>query len=570
MKLVKNLKFPLVLLFSLMLGIIACHKKTPDTPTPQPATPTIGSIDPATAPVGSTIAINGTNLGTSPAGTTVTIGGVPATIISVTPTQIIVTVPVGAMAGPILVTSGGQTVQSPGSFTVATTPVNPTARPISVKQGTISQNQTWTKDSVYMLRGMVYIPENYKLTIMPGTVIKGTGPDQDPQGTNFAGALVIERIGQLIAKGTAAQPIIFTSAKAAGQRNPGDWGGLVLEGKAQVNRPGSTSYPNGVRGTTQAYGEPFDNAGTLQYVRIEYAGARQPTTPATRLAGLSLLGVGAGTTIDHVQVSYCAGDAFSWFGGSVNAKNLFAFRNANDDWTVDWGYVGNVQFGASLRDPAVADASGSNGFEVANYDAAANTDEPAVFPTNGLPQSAPVFANMSCFAQLATPAPVSSGAAGYQSGMYLRRNSAISIYNSVFYGYPEGLRLESISSTTGLTGDGIDLKGVVLANVLTSVVGAGAVTSSQASTYFSAAGRSNQIISSKDLASLLLNPATFSLTAPAFVPQSGSPLLTGAVTGGKVGGAFFTPVTYRGAFGTDNWLAGWTNVNPQSTDYDHQ
>ncbi len=570
MKRFNNLLVPLWLLISLSIGIVACKKKTTDMPTPQTPKPTITTIDPATAPVGGTIAITGTNFDTSTVGTTVTIGGVPATIVSVTPTRIVVTVPTGVVAGLISVTSGGQTVQSPTSFTVsAATPAG--TKPISIKQGTIFQNQTWTKDSIYVLQGMVYIPANYTLTIAPGTVIKGAGPELDPQKTNYAGSLVIERIGQLNAKGTASQPIVFTSAKPVGQRSSGDWGGLVLEGKSQVNRSGSTSYPNGVRGTTQLYGEPFDNTGTLQYVRIEYAGAVQPTTPTSRLAGLTLLGVGAGTVIDHVQVSYSAGDAVSWFGGSVNLKNLFAYRTTNDDWTVDWGYVGNVQFGVSLRDPAVADVSGSNGFEVANYESTVTADELAIVPTNGLPQSAPVFTNMSCFVTSSTPTAISaaSGTSGYRAGIYLRRNNAIGIYNSIFYGYPEGVRLESMGLTTGITSGTIDLRGIVLANVLTPVVGAGVITNDQASTYFQAADRSNQIIQSTNLASLLLNADNFNLTAPNFLPQSGSPLLTGAVTGGKLTSTFLTSVSYRGAFGTDNWLAGWTNLNPQNTDYDH-
>ena len=567
MKCIKNLSYSLLLLLGLGLCIIACKKDTPeDIPIPQPAKPTITSIDPATAPVGSTIAVNGTNFSTDPASTTITIGGVPATIVSVTGTQIIVTVPAGVSNGPISVTTGGQTVQSPTPFTVYVAPL----KPIAEKQGTYFRNQVWTSDSIYVLRGMVYIPENYSLTIMPGTVIKGAGPDRDPNGTNYAGALVIERRGQLIAKGTAARPIIFTSIKPAGQRNYGDWGGVVLIGRSPVNRPRETLYPNGIRSNVEAYGEPFDNSGALQYVRIEYAGAVQPTTPTTRLSGLTIIGVGANTVIDHVQVSYSGSHGFSWFGGSANVKNIFAYRSFNDDWTTDWGYVGNVQFGVSLRDVEIADQSGSNGFDVENYTTTETTDVASVTLINGLPQAAPIFTNISNFAFSGTPTTNNSakGTGPYRAAIYLRRNSAINIYNSLFYGYPEGLRVESTGATSGLASGTIDLKGIVLANVLTPVVGGGVLTNDQVTTYFSAAGRSNQLIASSDLASLLLNAGNFTLTAPNFLPQAGSPLLTGAVTGGKLANSFFTPVTYRGAFGTDNWLAGWSNLNPQTTDYD--
>ena len=560
MKHVKQFSTGLLLLVALLVVIVSCKKAPTDDPLPQPATTTITAISPATAPVGSTLVITGTNFSTDPASNTVTIGGVTATVVSASPTQLVVIVPTGAANGPVSVTAGGQTAQSQATFTVAI----PALKPVKEVQGTIFANVTWSKDTVYQLRGMVYVPENFTLTIGAGTVIKGSGPERDPEGTGHAGTLIVERRGAIRALGTATAPIVFTSAKAAGQRASGDWGGLVLVGKSPVNQARTAAYPNGVRGMVEAYGEPFDNSGTLQYVRIEYAGAVQPTTPATRLAGLTLIGVGTGTTIDHVQVSYSGSDAFSWFGGTARAKNLFAYRNTDDDWSIDWGYVGNAQFGVSLRDPAVGTSTGSNGFEAEGYSSTETTDVTPVVAINGYTQTAPTFANISNFAFSTSP---TTGL--YQAGMYLQRNTAISIYNSLFYGYPEGLHLAG--ATTGalanLTSGSLDLRGIVLANVLTPVVGAGAVTTDQATTYFST-GRSNQIIQSSDLASLLLRGETFSLSAPNFLPQTGSPLLTGAVTTGKVADPFFTPVMYRGAFGTDNWTTGWTDFNPQAKDYD--
>ena len=556
----------LLLLCSLSVALMSGCKKTPEEPAPIVS---IISVDPATAPVGSTIAVNGSNF--DPASTTITIGGVPATVVSVSPTQIIVTVPQGVASGPISVTSGGQTVQSPTSFTMYVAPL----KPIAEKQGTIYTNPTWSSDTIYVLRGMVYIPEDHTLTIQPGTIIKGAGPERDPAGTNRAGALVIERRAQLFARGTATKPIIFTSIKSAGQRRPGDWGGVALVGRSPVNRPKTLSYPNGIRGTIEAYGEPSDNSGVLQYVRIEYAGAVQPgalepAVPNPKLSGLTMIGVGAATTIDHVQVSYCGSDAYSWFGGSANVKNLVAYRSLDDDWTADWGYVGNVQFGVALRDPAVADASGSNGFEIENYNPTNQTDVAPVVLFNGLFQTNPIFTNMSNFAFSTIPstATTANGTGAYQAGIYLRRNSAIAIYNSLLYGYPEGLRVESTTSVSALTGGSIDLKGVVLANVLTPIVGAGVVTNEQATAYFTDATRSNQVIQSAGLMALLLNPVNFTLNSPNFSLLPNSPLLTGAVTGGRLTNSFFTPVTYRGAFGSENWLTNWTNFSPQTTDYD--
>ncbi|GAB3724235.1 IPT/TIG domain-containing protein [Spirosoma lituiforme] len=561
MKYVKQFSTGLLLLVALMVIIASCKKAPVDDPTPQPATTAITTISPATAPVGSTIVITGTNFSTDPASNTVTIGGVTATVVSASSTQLVVVVPTGAASGPVSVTAGGQTAQSQATFTVAI----PSLKPVKEVQGTIFANVTWSKDTVYQLRGMVYIPQNYTLTIGAGTVIKGSGPELDPQGTSMAGTLVIERRGAIRAQGTAAAPIVFTSAKAAGQRAPGDWGGLVLVGKSPINKAGTTANPNGVRGTVETYGEPADNSGTLQYVRIEYAGAVQPTSPATRLAGLTLIGVGTGTTIDHIQVSYSGSDAFSWFGGTARAKNLFAYRTTDDDWSIDWGFVGNTQFGVSLRDPAVGSSTGSNGFEVESYQAAETADITPVVAINGYTQTAPTFANISNFAFNTTP---TTGL--YQAGMYLQRNTAINIYNSLFYGYPEGLHLagSTVGSTANLTSGTLDLKGIVLANVLTPIVGAGAITTDLATAYFTTSTRSNQIVQSSDLASLLLRGETFSLSAPNFLPQTGSPLLSGAVKTDKVAHSFFTAVDYRGAFGTDNWTNGWTDTNPQAKDYD--
>ena len=571
MKRFKQILPALFLLLGLSAAIIGC-KKDGDTPTPvptptppAPAVTTITSIDPATAPVGSTIAISGTNFSTDPASNTITIGGVPATVVSATATRIVVVVPAGAANGPVAVTTGGQTVQSQTSFTVFVAPPKPVVEVAS----TIFANQTWTKDKIYLLRGLVYIAADYTLTIEPGTVIRGAGPEQDPLGQNRAGTLIIERRAKIIAQGTASQPIVFTSAKPAGQRGFSDWGGLVLVGRGPVNKLGTTPNPGGIRGTVEQYEEFNDNSGILQYVRIEYAGAALPNTPGSRLSGLSMYGVGNGTTIDHVQVSYSGSDAFAWFGGTANLKNLVAYYSFDDDWSADWGYVGNVQFGVAVRNPEVADQSGSNAVELENYEPAVSADAPLVALANGLRQDAPVFANISSFAFGTTPVATSSpkGTGAYQAGLYLRRNAPISIYNSLYYGYPEGVRLEAAETSSGLTTGTIDLKGIVLANVLTPVVGGGVVTNDQATAYFTSAERANRIVLTPDLASLLLNNFN-TVNGPSFLPQAGSPLLTGAVTGGKLANPFFTAVPFRGAFGAEDWTTGWTNFNPQGVDYD--
>lgn len=563
MKPFKHWQYVVLLTVSLCAAMTAC-KKDPDTPTPNPTPPavtTITGIDPATAPIGSTIVITGTNFNTNPASNTITINGVPASVVSVTDTRLVVVVPTGASNGPVVVKSGGQTVQSAISFTVA-------ARPTVEKRGTIRRNEIWRKDSIYILRGMVYIPADFTLTIEPGTIIKGTGPEQDPDGKGFAGTLVIERRGKLIANGTATQPIVFTSSKPANQRNYGDWGGIFLSGKAQLNRPGTTPMPGGVRGTTELYHEFNDNSGSLQYVRIEFAGATQPVANG-KLDGLTMHGMGWNTNINHVQVSYSGNDAFKWYGGVINTKYLFAYRSRDDDFSVDQGYTGRVQFGVGLRDTDVADLTKSNGIESQNFDPGENVGA-ALSDWNGLPQTAPIFTNISLYGFSGTPSTATKGAGVYQAGVYLSRNTGFNLYNSVIVGYPEGIRLEGTTTGTlaNINTGSIDLQNIIIANTLTPVVGGGDITTDQATAFVTTPSRTNQVIPSSSLASLLLNTSNFSLTAPNFVPQAGSPLLRGAIGGGKLANENITPVTYKGAFGTDNWLQGWTNFDPQNTNYD--
>ena len=296
----------------------------------------------------------------------------------------------------------------------------------------------------------------------------------------------------------------------------------------------------------------------------------------SEINGLTMYGVGAGTTLDHIQVSYSGDDSYEWFGGTVNMKNIIALRGFDDDWDTDWGYSGKVQYGVALRDPNVADQSSSNGFESDNF---AGTGLPATGPNAGLPLTSPVFANMSNFVFSGTPssAVTAGGSGAYQSGMHLRRNTNISIFNSVLAGYPEGLRLDNGATTaTGtaanLAAGTLQLRGIVLANdeipnSTTVVRGANGLSNADAIAFFNTAAYANKVIPSSEVATLLLNSANFNLTAPNFLPGTGSPLLTGAVWDGKGADAFFTKETFRGAFGTINWTQGWANWDPQNTNY---
>jgi uncharacterized protein (TIGR03437 family) len=522
----------------------------------------VTGFSPQSGAPGTDVTLTGTKFGTDASKVQVNFGSVPATVKSVTNTQIVATVPVGAPDGPITVVVNGETVNTNGNFTVS-------ARTAVEVNADITANTTWSAANVYLLRKQyIYVRDGVTLTIEPGTVIKagGTaaGPTTDP---TLKSTIIIERGAKIDARGTATSPIVFTSEKPAGQRAYGDWGGIVLVGKAPMNRPEGTPIEGGIAGS---YGgsDPNDNSGVLQYVRIEFPGVTLSTGAGSEVNGLSLYGVGAGTTIDHIQVSYSGDDSYEWFGGTANAKYLVAYRGFDDDFDTDHGFTGKVQFGLALRDPAVADVSSSNAFESDNF---AGTGLPATAPANGLPLTAPVFANISVFGNQQTPsnAATSGGSGSYQSAMHLRRNTSTSIFNSVFVGYPEGLRLDGTAAYNNATAGTMQLRGIVLANMTTPVRGAGdanngAVSNEQAQAFFNTPAFGNQIV---ELGTLGFNAAQFNLTQPAFLPTAGSPLLSGAGWTDKGADTFFERVTYKGAFGTTDWTAGWTNFNPQQTDY---
>lgn len=227
----------------------------------------------------------------------------------------------------------------------------------------ISGNRTLDKDTIYLLDGKTWVI-NGTLTIEPGTVIRGVKKSTPAE----ASALIITRTAQVSAPGTASCPIIFTSNEASPA--PGDWGGVVVLGDAQIATATGTAQIEGINlpsvpaGADATYGGTTvnDNSGVLQYIRIEYAGA--VIVEGNELNGLTLGGVGCGTTMDHIQVLRGADDGFEFFGGDVNAKYLFAYSNNDDEFDFDFGYNGNLQFLVAIKNPSVAYASNnSNGIE---------------------------------------------------------------------------------------------------------------------------------------------------------------------------------------------------------------
>jgi hypothetical protein len=415
-------------------------------------------------------------------------------------------------------------------------------------------NVTWEAKNQYYLKGFVYVTNGSVLNIEPGTIIKG---DKETKAT-----LVIERGAKIYAAGTETEPIVFTSAKSAGERSYGDWGGIVICGYAPVNA--TAGYQKIEGGPRSLFGgsDASDNSGVLQYVRIEFAGIEYATD--NEINGLTLGGVGSGTTIDHIQVSYCGDDSYEWFGGSVNAKYLVAYRGWDDEFDTDNGYSGKLQFLVGLRDPNVADKSKSNGFE---------SDNDANGSSNS-PYTSPVFSNVSLFGPYTTLTDVvnptgGSSTGSFQAALHLRRNTKLSCFNSVFAGWPKGLFIENGGkgdAQGNATNGSLVLSNNILAGMIQNYVEDPTGTAGFNEAYWKrSAGKNTVLTNNSDLG--LSNP--FSLTAPKFNATSTSSAVFGkaSFTDSKVAVGFFDKVTYVGAFGTEDWTKGWCNFDPQNTIY---
>ena len=427
----------------------------------------------------------------------------------------------------------------------------------TILEGRISTNRTLKADYVYKLRGLVYVTNGAILTIEPGTKIVGE--------TGRTGGLIITRSCKIIADGTADKPIVFTSDASTPQR--GDWAGLVLLG----NAPANSSF-NGTAGVGEIEGginnsdglglygtpatqaqNPADNSGILRYVRIEYAG--YAFLPDKEINGLTFGGVGNQTIVDNVQVSYANDDSFEWFGGTVNCKHLISFRTLDDDFDTDNGFSGKIQFGISLRDSAVADISKSEAFESDN-DAAGSSL---------LPQTSAVFSNMTVMGPKATLA--NTGNSLFVWGAQIRRNSSMSIFNSIIMGYPNGLYIDA---TKGIPTDnnipgGLFVQNTIIAgctNPILYSLGTNANvpttlnTTATITAWFSTAAYGNSILTNNSDVGL---NAAFNYTNPDFNPGAGSVAATGAAFAHPKLATGFTAVDYKGACAPgDTWWKGWT------------
>ncbi len=432
--------------------------------------------------------------------------------------------------------------------------------------GQISTNTTWTANNRYQLNGKVYVVNGATLTIEPGTVIQGK-----VSSGNDAAALVITRNAKIHAAGTATNPIIFTSEldQLNGNltaRDVGLWGGVVLLGNAVINsRADSAVVPapitDQIEGIVLSGGDTAlgtfggtdddDNSGVLRYVSIRHGGAIVGT--ANELNGLSMGGVGRGTTIEYVEVFANRDDGFEWFGGTVNCRYLVAAFCGDDSFDYDQGYRGNLQFLFAIQ----GDHRQSDSDDGYHGDKAFELDGATAPEATATPIGGGTIFNATAIGIGAQMRP--NGAPGAANvAMHLRDNGAHKIFNSVFVDFANIFQVDTDEQPRIDAGDlrfenNTFYSHISANNVFNTSGGAGVYASGSnlRPASFSANGNANADAGLRSIsraANRGLDPR----------PTDGSALLSSSLT--TPPNSFFLPAPYRGAFGQTNWAAGWTKL----------
>jgi hypothetical protein len=435
-------------------------------------------------------------------------------------------------------------------------------KPVVTLPDKITQNRTLKSDTVYTFTG-VLVTNNAVLTIEPGTVIRS----QDvASGKSRSAPFIIDRGAKIMAIGTPDKPIIFTSGSPVAQRQHGDWDGLYILGKAPVSaydeNTGGEATQISLKGIFADFpfgggDNPADNSGALKYVRIEFAA----TGPSGDKYGLACVGVGSGTVIENVEVSYTQTSGFGFYGGTVNARNLVAFNNRLAGFVYANGYKGKQQFLVSYKHPYFA----ATGAYTYTCDAVLLYND---LQNNPLTASTrPVISNFTAIGPYNNPGY--NDALPWNAAVNINYGSAIALRNSVLMGMPKGgIKFGDDFAAQHLL-DGTTEFGYNLAHsnnpgeaFTIDINNVYSVDSAVVNTYAFAHGNKRY-----DSPSLISLTDPFNFTSPGLLPKAGSDALTGANFDGSDYGAFFTKVNYRGAFGTDNWMSGWTNFYPVITNY---
>jgi hypothetical protein len=392
---------------------------------------------------------------------------------------------------------------------------------------------TWTKNNGYILEGFVFVNDGQVLTIEPGTVIRF----RSGQAEN-ASALIIARGGKIMAEGTKEEPIIFTSEhddlQGSVEKNQrGLWGGLIILGNAPVNLREGEARVEGIPNFEQRgiFGgsDEDDDSGVLRYVSIRHGGTN--IGEGNEINGLTLGGVGNKTEIDFVEVISNEDDGVEIFGGTVNLKNMVVSGCGDDAFDYDLGWNGNGQFWLGIENDFVGD----------NLIEAGGGENPVI----GFPNSLPKVFNATL---------ISNGNTGNGSLAVFERYAGGVIANSIFLNDPNGIKLQAANgqndSFSQWKNGKLDIRNNLFYNVaeengkpifkLTGVFTQD--MENEWAAYFDAGQNETG------------NPG-IDIAAGNFVPN---PKITGNLS--DYPNSWFQRVDFKGAFGEDNWIEGWTKL----------
>jgi hypothetical protein len=422
--------------------------------------------------------------------------------------------------------------------------------------GALTADTTWVSTKSYILQGIVTVKNNATLTIQPGTIVRGAPGSQPPS------VLLVTRNGKLNAAGTKSRPIIMTSDQPFGTRKRGDWGGLLMLGKAPINVGANISggatcgntgcnnqagefYIEGlVANDDGLYGgaDPTHNCGTMTYMRVEYAGSI--LSPNNETNSFTWGGCGTSTVAHHLQAIYGQDDSFEWFGGTMDAKYLVGGLGADDYVDFQLGYTGRIQYGLFYQSP---DQKGNRGIEGDNseYDNAAT------------PYSNPTMYNLTF---------VGSGVPGYDEanapGIFLRRGSRGSFYNMVVSNfYSSGVEITDANTQAQMDAGNIKMDGILMwknnigGNGDNSLGGqiANEPTRDFAAGTRAAGNAKNFVVADP----MLRRP--FEYSDPDWRGMFGSPIFRAGWVSAPEDGFFDQTAKFIGGIGDEDWTDEWTS-----------
>ena len=426
--------------------------------------------------------------------------------------------------------------------------------------GNITSDRTLAAETTYTISGYVKVGNGATLTIPAGTRLVG-------DTTAVGSSLWILRGARIVANGTAAAPIVFTSARSAPNRKPGDWGGIIIVGNGIINRTGADIRTEGAAvGVSENYAGGIDNnsnSGTMRYVRIEFAGYDISNGGGQELNSLSMYAVGRGTTLEYIQTMAGLDDSFEWWGGAVDGRYLVSYESGDDHFDATEGYVGRNQFLIAYQTQRLTPQTGAGilatdprGFEIDGCDPSVSG---CTMTTTGTstPYTNPTFANFTVIGPTVGHATLPLDG----NGAHTRRGAAGYYANGIIARW-KGTALsvrDAWSDTLLSQKDSLNVVAVLLTEN-----GANYDTTANFGQAAKFAADNHKVYATNVTVDTLVGLA---LTAPNldWTPKTGSPANSGGATvpaarTGAFFGGTWANTAYLGAAapGGTKWWQGWT------------